>query len=98
MSGNAKRNKAIQRVILIEGSINAFVLVAKLIVGFTTGSLAIIGDAIHSLTAVVNNIVAWVVVRMSSAPPDREHPYGHQKFETIAVFFLHHCWLFFHLN
>ncbi|MDH5258972.1 MAG: cation diffusion facilitator family transporter [Gammaproteobacteria bacterium] len=61
---------------------------AKLWVGLTTGSLAIIGDAVHSLTDVVNNIVAWVVTRLASLPPDREHPYGHRKFETLAVFFL----------
>jgi cation diffusion facilitator family transporter len=30
--------------------------------------------------------VAWVVLKLSSQPPDREHPYGHRKFETLAVF------------
>jgi len=62
------------------------VLVAKAIVGFSTGSLAVLGDAIHSLTDVMNNVVAWIVMRLSSAPADREHPYGHRKFETLAVF------------
>ena len=73
---------------MIEGSVNFVVLVAKLVVGLSTGSLAIVGDAIHSLTDVVNNVVAWIVTRISSSPPDREHPYGHRKFETLAVFFL----------
>ena len=88
MITNLQRDKDVQRIILIEGLVNLVVLIAKLVVGFTTGSLAIIGDAIHSLTDVINNIVAWVVVRISSSPPDREHPYGHRKFETLAVFFL----------
>ena len=88
MNNNLQRDKNVQRVILIEGSINFVVLVAKLIVGLSTGSLAIVGDAIHSLTDVVNNIIAWIVTRISSSPPDREHPYGHRKFETLAVFFL----------
>jgi cation diffusion facilitator family transporter len=83
-----QRDKAVQRVILIEGSVNLAVLLAKVVVGITTGSLAIIGDAIHSLTDVINNVIAWVVIRLSSLPPDREHPYGHRKFETLAVFFL----------
>lgn len=82
------RDKNVQRIILIEGSANFVVLLAKLWVGFSTGSLAIAGDAIHSLTDIVNNIVAWFVIRLSSLPPDREHPYGHRKFETLAVFFL----------
>lgn len=88
MNGESQRDKDVQRVILIEGAVNVFVLLAKVVVGFTTGSLAIIGDAIHSLTDVINNIIAWIVIRLSSVPPDREHPYGHRKFETVAVFFL----------
>ena len=88
MADITQRYKEVQRIILIEGSVNLLVLIAKVIVGFTTGSLAIIGDAIHSLTDVVNNIIAWIVIRLSSLPPDREHPYGHRKFETLAVFFL----------
>ena len=88
MIDSPQRDKDVQRVILIEGLINFLVLIAKLVVGFTTGSLAIVGDAIHSLTDVINNIVAWVVTRISSTPPDREHPYGHRKFETLAVLFL----------
>ena len=83
-----KRDIKVQHVILIEGTANFVVLFAKLWVGITSGSLAILGDAIHSLTDIINNILAWVVIRLSSMPPDREHPYGHRKFETLAVFFL----------
>ena len=88
MNGELQRDKDVRHVILIEGSANIIVLLAKVVVGITTGSLAIIGDAIHSLTDVVNNVIAWIVIRLSSMPPDREHPYGHRKFETLAVFFL----------
>lgn len=77
-----------QRVILIEGSANVVVLVAKLFVGITTGSLAVLGDAIHSLTDVANNVIAWFVIRISVKPADRGHPYGHRKFEVLAVFVL----------
>jgi cation diffusion facilitator family transporter len=80
------RDRHIQRVILIEGSANLLVLALKLVVGIATGSLAVLGDAIHSLTDVANNIVAWIVIRLSALPADREHPYGHRKFETLAVF------------
>ena len=83
-----QRDKNVQRIILIEGSVNLLVLIAKAVVGFSTGSLAILSDAIHSLTDVVNNMIAWVVVKLSCAPADRKHPYGHRKFETLAVFIL----------
>jgi divalent metal cation (Fe/Co/Zn/Cd) transporter len=65
--------------LLLEGSANLLVLMTKVAVGVSTGSLAVLGDA-------MNNIVTWVVIRLSSVPADREHPYGHRKFETLAVF------------
>lgn len=80
------KHRAVRRVLLIEGTCNLVVLTAKAVVGFATGSLSVLGDAIHSFADVANNVVALVVVRLASAPPDREHPYGHQKFETLAVF------------
>lgn len=76
----------IRYVLFVEGACNLAVLVAKASVGFTTGSFAILGDALHSLADLANNVVALIVVRIASAPPDHEHPYGHQKFETLAVF------------
>ena len=86
MSDHNQKDAQVRRVIVIEGLANFMVLVLKAIVGFSTGSLAVLGDAIHSLTDVMNNTVAWLVMRVSSAPPDRDHPYGHRKFETLAVF------------
>lgn len=88
MSAAGRRDRLVRRVILIEGVANLGVLAVKLVAGLTTGSLAILSDAVHSLTDVVNNLVAWVVVTMSGRPADREHPYGHRKFETLAVFAL----------
>jgi cation diffusion facilitator family transporter len=82
----SERDRKVQRLIIIEGCANLLVLLVKLFVGMSTSSLAILADAIHSLTDVANNIVAWIVIRLSAMPADREHPYGHRKFETLAVF------------
>ncbi len=82
------RDTKILRIILIEGFANLTVLSIKLVVGLVTGSLAVLGDAVHSLTDVINNIVAWLVTRHSAKPADSRHPYGHRKFETVAVFAL----------
>lgn len=83
-----QRDRQVLRVILIEGFANLVVLVVKLGVGMATGSLAVLGDAVHSLTDVMNNVVAWFVMQHSLKPADSQHPYGHRKFETIAVFAL----------
>jgi cation diffusion facilitator family transporter len=84
----AERDRKVQQVILVEGLANAVVAMLKALIGFATGSMAILSDAVHSLTDLANNVVAWLVVRLSSQPPDEGHPYGHRKFETVAVFCL----------
>ncbi len=83
-----KKDHKVQQIILIEGIYNVIVLLLKAVVGFATGSLAILGDAVHSLTDVMNNIVIWLVMRVAKKPADDDHPYGHRKFETMAVFAL----------
>lgn len=88
MIDSTKKDKQVRRVILIEGSANLLVLIAKTIVGLSTGSMGILADAVHSLTDLTNNIIAWIVIHFSSLPADREHPYGHRKLETLTVFIL----------
>jgi len=88
MTETTHRDNQVRRVILIEGLANLLVLVAKTVVGLSTGSMAILADAIHSLSDLTNNIIAWIVIHFSSLPADREHPYGHRKLETLAVFIL----------
>ena len=73
---------------MIEAGANAAVLVAKASVGWATGSIAVLGDTVHSLADLANNGLALLAVRVAASPPDREHPYGHAKFETLAVFAL----------
>lgn len=80
------RDRAVRRVLLIEGGMNLVVLLAKAAVGLTTGSLALLGDAVHSLVDLGNNVIAFLVMRHAGRPPDHNHPYGHRKFETLAVF------------
>lgn len=88
VSLTAERDRRVRRVLLWEGLANVVALIAKLFVGVATGSLAILGDALHSLSDVANNVIAILIMRHSSKGPDDDHPYGHRKFETLAVFVL----------
>ena len=88
MSDSGRKNRLVQRLLIVEGAANVFVLGLKTAVGLVTGSMAVLADALHSLTDVANNVIAWIVVRASNAPADREHPYGHKKYEMLAVFVL----------
>jgi cation diffusion facilitator family transporter len=71
----------VRKVLLIEGGINFIVMLCKLSIGLMTNSTAIIADAVHSLSDVANNVIAWIAVKIAESPPDSVHHYGHQKFE-----------------
>lgn len=75
----------IRKVLLITLMLNLVVMGLKAIVGWWTGSLSLLADAIHSITDSANNVLGLVTTRLSSPEPDREHPYGHQKYEAIGA-------------
>ncbi len=76
---------AVRKVLIITLLLNLFVMALKALVGSWTGSLSLIADALHSVTDSANNILGLVTTRFSSPQPDRDHPYGHQKFEAVAA-------------
>ncbi len=80
---NAK--EAIQTSILsILG--NAALAIIKGVAGYFGNSFALIADAIESTTDVFSSIIVWVGLKYSTAPPDKNHPYGHGKIEPLTTF------------
>jgi cation diffusion facilitator family transporter len=77
--------RGVRRIMWLTLALNLSVCVLKLAVGLWTGSLAVMADAVHSLTDSLNNVMGLVVMRWSTPPPDREHPYGHLKFEAVGA-------------
>ncbi|MGQ4647346.1 cation diffusion facilitator family transporter [Lyngbya aestuarii] len=76
---------AIRRVLIITLLLNLFVLALKAGVGWWTGSLSLLADALHSVTDSASNVLGLVTNQMASPLPDRQHPYGHQKYEAIGA-------------
>jgi cation diffusion facilitator family transporter len=64
---------------------NSFLIAIKLAAGAITGSIAILTEAIHSLIDLVASVVAFVSVRKADVPADEDHPYGHEKVESLAA-------------
>ncbi|MBW4479608.1 MAG: cation diffusion facilitator family transporter [Tolypothrix brevis GSE-NOS-MK-07-07A] len=75
----------VRRVLIITLVLNLFVMILKAVVGMLTGSLSLQADALHSVTDSANNILGLIAIRFSSPKPDREHPYGHLKFEALGA-------------
>jgi cation diffusion facilitator family transporter len=63
---------------------NLAVALAKIALGYYSGTVSIVSDGFHSLTDSASNVVALVGVAVASKPPDENHPYGHRKYETMA--------------
>ncbi|CAN1855871.1 Metal tolerance protein C1 [Linum perenne] len=59
--------------------------IGKAFTGYLTGSTAIIADAAHSISDVVLSGIALWSFKAGMAPKDREHPYGHGKFESLGA-------------
>jgi cation diffusion facilitator family transporter len=64
---------------------NASLILAKLIAGIATGSVAILTEAVHSSIDLLASLVALVSVRKAGEPADAEHLYGHDKMENLAA-------------
>ncbi|NLM13882.1 MAG: cation transporter [Epulopiscium sp.] len=64
---------------------NSILALLKILFGLLAGSMALVGDGIDSSTDVVTSFIMLFASKVMSKPPDREHPYGHHRAETIAT-------------
>lgn len=78
------RQKETYRVTIAGSIINILLLAFKFAAGILGHSAAMIADAIHSLTDFVTDAIVLIFVRLGSKPTDRDHDYGHGKYETLA--------------
>ncbi|MDR2590099.1 MAG: cation diffusion facilitator family transporter, partial [Oscillospiraceae bacterium] len=80
-----KREKAqiVEGFVSIVG--NAILFGAKFWVGVTTGSIALVADAWHTLSDSLTSIFVVVAAKLASKKPDKEHPFGHGRWELIAA-------------
>ena len=80
---------------------NSLLIVLKLVVGFVTGSVSVISEAIHSAVDLVAAVIALFAVRASGRAADEKHPYGHGKYENISgtveavLIFIAAAWIIF---
>ncbi len=79
------RQSEIYKVTIIGSICNFLLLVFKFVAGILGHSAAMIADAVHSLSDFVTDIIVLVFVRISGKPQDKDHDYGHGKYETLAT-------------
>jgi cation diffusion facilitator family transporter len=64
---------------------NSLLIALKLAAAAITGSVAILSEALHSGIDLIASVIAFISVRRADEPPDVEHPYGHEKVESVAA-------------
>jgi len=64
---------------------NTILAVTKGIAGVLGNSYALIADAIESATDIASSLIVWGGLKISTLPPDEDHPYGHGKAEPLAA-------------
>ena len=82
------REKEIYKVTLVGSAGNVALLTFKFIAGVLGHSSAMIADAVHSLSDFITDIIVLAFVHVSAKPQDKDHDYGHGKYETFASFII----------
>lgn len=78
-----KRFSDIRRILLIILILNWGVALAKMVYGYVTGFTSMMADGFHSLADGASNIIGLIGITLACRPPDKDHPYGHKKYETL---------------
>lgn len=79
------RTAKVTFVTLVGSVVNIILTVFKIFAGVLGRSTAMIADGIHSLSDLLSDIVVIVFVKISAKGRDKDHDYGHGKFETFAT-------------
>ena len=74
----------IKKVLIKILFLNWLVAFAKIFIGLSSGALSILADGAHSFFDGVSNIIGLVGIKISEQPRDKDHLYGHQKYEALA--------------
>ena len=79
------RTNKITFVTLVGSVVNASLTAFKIVAGIIGHSAAMVADGVHSLSDLLSDVVVLVFVRISGKGRDKNHDYGHGKFETFAT-------------
>ncbi|MSR74157.1 MAG: cation transporter [Planctomycetes bacterium] len=82
---HTERWRSAKRVTLLGMALNAFLCVAEGGIGWMCGSRALLADAVHTLSDVLDDCVVLIALRYAAKPPDARFPWGRGKVETLTA-------------
>jgi len=85
-SGRSDREKVIVRTSIIGVLANVFLAIFKAAVGFLSGSIAVILDAVNNLSDALSSVITIIGSKLSTKAPDKKHPLGYGRIEYMSAF------------
>src|SRR3989344_7177156 len=83
MSKRGDHYRQIRSVLIAVLALHWAVALAKIFYGFATHAAIITADGFHSLSDGFSNIIGLIGIAIAFQPRDKDHPYGHKKYETL---------------
>ena len=85
---NDNYSQTIKKVSITTIVANILLSIAKVVGGLLAASSSLVSDGIHSASDVLSTIVVLIGAKISRKAPDKKHPFGHERFESIASIIL----------
>ncbi|MDP2831017.1 MAG: cation diffusion facilitator family transporter [Candidatus Omnitrophota bacterium] len=79
----AKHYQKIRKILIIVLALNWAVALAKIIYGLSSRCFSMTADGFHSLSDGTSNVIGLIGIHFACQPVDKDHPYGHKKYETL---------------
>ncbi len=81
----ALRYQTAKRVTIVNALSNTLLALIKIIIGYVANSHALVADGLHSFSDLVSDALVLIAAKAGGKVPDADHPYGHQRIETLAA-------------
>lgn len=82
---NPHPNKSIENSFILSMILTAVILIAEIVGGYWTGSLALLSDAAHVFSDILALGLSYLALRLSALPPNSRHSYGYHRMEVLAA-------------
>ena len=82
------RSQTTKKITIIGAIVDFLLAIFKIIIGYLSHSHALVADGIHSFSDLLSDALVLLVIKHANSEPDEEHPYGHERFETLATLVL----------
>ncbi len=88
LPADSARSRGIQRTTFVAIFTNGTLAIGQLVVGLLANAFSLVADAVHTLSDLFTDVLVLLAGRHGGDPADRDHPYGHERIETVATLLL----------